>query len=169
MNDWKGAGRAAKSVEDALWTQFKAAQDAFFAARSAALNERDTEFTANLAAKEALLAEAEKLDPNADFEGAQAAFRVIQEKWSAIGKVPRESIKAVDNRLDAVASKFTAITSARWKQVSTSSSPLVIRLKESIEKLERKLDKAKANGDAAAIADLEGQLETQRTWLAQAD
>ena len=62
LAQWKAAGRAAKDVDDALWQRFKAAQDTFFTARNAASAERDTEFHGNAAAKEALLAEAEKID-----------------------------------------------------------------------------------------------------------
>src|SRR6202012_243573 len=62
LADWKAAGRAARDVDDALWRRFKAAQDPFFKGRNAATAERDTELQANATAKEALLAEAEKLD-----------------------------------------------------------------------------------------------------------
>ncbi len=89
LTEWKAAGRAAKDVDDALWHRFKAAQDTFFAARNAASAERDAEFRANAEAKEALLAEAEKLDTS-DLDAARAALRAIGDKWDAIGKVPRE-------------------------------------------------------------------------------
>src|SRR6201991_1820821 len=62
LTQWKAAGRAAKDVDDALWQRFKTAQDTFFSARNAATAERDAEFRSNADAKEALLAEAEKLD-----------------------------------------------------------------------------------------------------------
>ena len=169
MADWKAAPRAAKNVEDALWARFKAAQDQFFTARSASFEERDASYAENLAAKEALLAEAELLNPADDLEAAQSAFRQIQEKWNAAGRVPRESIRSLDARLEAVSSRIGSAAEKRWSQVSAASSPLVIRLKESIEKLERKIEKAKAAGDSSALTDLEAQLATQREWLAQAD
>ena len=43
MAEWKAAPRAAKDVEDALWTKFRAAQDGFFARRSGVFAERDAE------------------------------------------------------------------------------------------------------------------------------
>ncbi len=89
LAEWKAAGRAAKDVDDALWHRFKAAQDTFFAARNAVTAERDAEFPANADAKEALLAEAEKIDTS-DLDAARAALRTISDKWDAIGKVPRE-------------------------------------------------------------------------------
>ena len=35
MADWKAAPRASRAEEDKLWKRFKAAQDAFYAARTA--------------------------------------------------------------------------------------------------------------------------------------
>jgi hypothetical protein len=48
MTEWKGAGRTARKEDDALWARFRAAQDAFFAARTAANEEAEAEFRANL-------------------------------------------------------------------------------------------------------------------------
>lgn len=89
LADWKAAGRASKDVDDALWRRFKAAQDSFFTARNAATAEKEAELRANADAKEALLAEAERLDTT-NHEAARAALRSIAEKWDAIGKVSRE-------------------------------------------------------------------------------
>ena len=82
LTQWKAAGRASKDVDDALWQRFKAAQDTFFAARNAVSAERDAEFRANADAKEALLAEAEKLDTS-DLDAARAALRTIGDKWDS--------------------------------------------------------------------------------------
>ena len=46
---------------------------------------------------------------------------------------------------------------------------MVIRLQESIGKLEAKLAKAQAAGRASDVATLEQTLVTQREWLAQAE
>src|SRR3954454_1644266 len=69
MTEWKAAGRASREVDDELWGQFKAAQDSFFARRSESLSARDAEMRTNAEAKEALLAEAESLDPSSDLDG----------------------------------------------------------------------------------------------------
>jgi hypothetical protein len=53
--------------------------------------------------------------------------------------------------------------------MTVSTSPLVIRLRESIEKLEKKIDRAKLAGKANELRDLESQLTTQREWLAQSE
>lgn len=104
LTEWKAAGRAAKDVDDALWKRFKAAQDKFFKARNAVNAERDAEFEANAATKEALLAEAEAIDLS-NAEAARAALRTIGTKWDAVGKVPRERAPEFERRMKAVEKK----------------------------------------------------------------
>ena len=69
MAEWKAAPRAAKEVEQKLWERFRAAQDAFFTRRSEVFSARDAEQQGNLERKQALLAEAEALDVDADPQG----------------------------------------------------------------------------------------------------
>ncbi|HTC69430.1 MAG TPA: DUF349 domain-containing protein [Acidothermaceae bacterium] len=169
MVQWKSAPRASKDVDEALWQRFRAAQDTFFTRRTAALEEREAEFKGNQEAKVALLAEAEAIDPKADLAAAQAKLRDIQTRWTATGRPPREVAADFDRRLDAVADRIKAASEDRWRETSVSSSPLVIRLRESVEKLEKKIDRAKQSGTATDTSDLETQLATQREWLAQSE
>ena len=142
MSQWKTAPRASKDVEDAMWQRFRTAQDAFFTRRTAALDEREAEFRSNAQAREALLAKAEAIDPTADLAAAQAQLRDIQNQWTTMGRAPREVSGELDRRLDAVAEKVKVASEARWRESSVSSSPLVVRLRESIEKLEKKVARA---------------------------
>lgn len=160
MTDWKTAGRAPREVEDTLWAAFKAAQDVFFQARSAAFSEKDEEFRGNQKIKEEILAEAEALA----VPGGKAQMRKLQERWDAAGKVPREVMKSLEDRFAKVEEKFRG--SADTAHVKTSDSPFVVRLKEKVADLEGKL--AKAQADGRPTGDLKAQLETQRQWLAQA-
>ena len=59
MDRWRKAGRASRADDDALWERFKAAQDAFFAAKDQVAAAEDEEFRGNLAVKEGLLTEAQ--------------------------------------------------------------------------------------------------------------
>jgi hypothetical protein len=56
LDEWKRAPRAGRTDEDKLWRRFKAAQDAFFAARTATEEAKDAELQVNIAPKESLLA-----------------------------------------------------------------------------------------------------------------
>ncbi|MCA1712362.1 MAG: DUF349 domain-containing protein [Actinobacteria bacterium] len=164
MSDWKAAGRAPREVEDELWGRFKAAQDVFFTARSAQFSAQDEEFRGNQAVKEQILAEAEALDFAASPEKATARLRDLQEKWEAAGKVPREVMRSLEDRMAAVEKKVRETSEKRWQ--ASSASPFEIRLREKLAELEQKLEKAKAAG--RPTDELEQQLATQREWLAQA-
>jgi hypothetical protein len=168
MTEWKAAGRAGRETEDQLWSRFKTAQDTFFTARSETFKARDDEFAANLEAKQALLVEAESLDPGADLEGARKRLRAIHDKWERIGHVPRDAMGELERRLGAVEDRVRDAGSHR-RPVTVTESPLVIRLRESVTKLESRLARAQASGDERLAKETEESLTTQREWLAQAE
>ncbi|MGB3231103.1 MAG: DUF349 domain-containing protein [Mycobacterium sp.] len=160
LTEWKAAGRAAKDVDDALWHRFKSAQDKFFSARNAANAERDTEFRANAEAKEALLAEAEKLD-NADPEAARAALRVIGDKWDAIGKVPRERSADLERRLRAVEKK---IRDAPTGGVDPEAQARADQFRVRAEQFERQAEKAAAAGRSKDAEQARASAAQWRQW-----
>jgi hypothetical protein len=168
MTEWKAAGRASRELDDELWAQFKAAQDAFFAKRSESLSVRDAEMRTNAEAKEALLVEAESLDPSSDLEGARKRLRTIHDRWEKIGKVPRESMGVLEDRLAAVERKVRDAGATGRTLLTVTESPLIIRLRESVQKLEARLERARAAGDDKLVAETEASLTTQREWLEQA-
>lgn len=169
MTEWKAAGRAAREVDDTLWTEFKTAQDTFFTARSESLSVRDAELRSNAEAKEALLAEAERIDPNADLDGARKRLRTIHDKWEKIGKVPRESMGVLEDRLAAVEQRVREAGGSATRHIVETESPLVVRLRESVTKLEARLLRAQAAGDSKLEEETAQSLATQREWLAQAE
>jgi hypothetical protein len=163
MTDWKSAGRAPREVEDVLWASFKAAQDVFFAARNAQFAAQDEEFRGNQKVKEEILAEAEGLDFAGAPEKATARLRELQERWEKAGKVPRDAMRGLEDRMGAVEKKVRESSEKRWQ--ASSASPFEVRLREKVAELEQKLEKARAAG--RPTDELEQQLATQREWLAQ--
>ncbi len=159
--DWKAAGRAARDVDDALWARFKSAQDTFFKARNAATAERDSEFLANAAAKEALLAEAEKLDTS-NHEAARAALRTIGDKWDAIGKVPREKSADLERRLRAVEKKVR--DAAEPSGPDPEARARAEQFRERSEQYERQAQKAEAAGRLKEAQEAKANAEQWRQW-----
>jgi Domain of Unknown Function (DUF349) len=172
MARWKAAGPAPRGVDETLWKRFRAAQDTFFAAKQATLNAQDTEFRANAEAKEALLAEAEALLPVRDLGAARAAFRDILRRWSAIGKVPRDAIRPLDNRLRAVENAIADAESDRWRRTNPETraraEDTAAKLEAQIAALEERAAKAEARGDSRAAREAAQSAATYREWLAQA-
>ncbi len=150
----------AKDVDDALWQRFKAAQDTFFSARNAASAERDAEFRANAEAKEALLAEAEKVDTS-DLEAARAALRAIGDKWDAIGKVPRERGAELERRLRAVEKK---VRDAPSGGVDPEAQARADQFRARAEQFERQAEKAAAAGRTKDAEEARANAEQWRQW-----
>ena len=160
LTEWKAAGRASKDVDDALWQRFKAAQDTFFTARNAISAERDAEFRANAEAKEALLAEAEKLDTS-DLDAARAALRTIGDKWDKIGKVPRERSAELERRLRAVEKK---VRDAPSHGVDPEAQARADQFRERAEQFERQAEKAAAAGRTKDAEEARANAEQWRQW-----
>jgi len=161
LTDWKAAGRAAKDVDDALWHRFKAAQDTFFTARNAVSAERDAEFTANASAKEALLAEAEKID-TANVDAARSALRTVTDKWDAIGKVPRERQADLERRLRAVEKKVRDAADA--SRVDPQARARAEQFQARVDQFERQAEKAEAAGRSKEAAEARAGAEQWRQW-----
>jgi hypothetical protein len=161
LTEWKAAGRASREVDDALWHRFKAAQDSFFTARNAATAEKDAELQANAAAKEALLAGAEKLDTS-NHDAARAALRSIAEKWDAIGRVPRERSAELERRLRAVEKKVRDVGEADWSdpQARARAEQFATRA----EQYEQQARKAAAAGRTKEAEEAKANAEQWRQW-----
>jgi hypothetical protein len=172
MAEWKAAGRTARKEDDALWARFRGAQDAFFAARTAANEETEAEFRGNLAVKEQLLVEAEQLLPVRDPQAARSALRDIQDRWDAAGKVPRADLGRVEGRLRAVEQAVKDAEQERWArsnpQARARAQDAVDQLESTITTLRKRLETARAGGSERAVRDAEQALEAREEWLEQA-
>lgn len=173
MSSWKAAGPAPKPVDDALWRRFRAAQDTFFGARSETFSRRDSEQRENLQAKEALLAEAEGLLPVSDWKAARAALRSVQERWEAVGPVPRDSMRSVEGRLRKVEDAIRDAEQAAWRRTNPEAraraEATVAQLRSTIADLEQDLAKARDAGDDRKAAEADDALRARRSWLEQAE
>lgn len=169
MAEWKAAGRAPKETDDALWQRFRAAQDKFFARRSAVYSERDAEFAANATHKEELLAEAEKIDPATNLDAAKAQLRRIQERWDEIGKVPRERIRELDGRLKSVADRVHEVEDRRWRRTDPEAQARVDQFRERVHQFETQAEKARAAGDERRAKKADEQAAQWREWMQAAE
>ncbi|HEV7211046.1 MAG TPA: DUF349 domain-containing protein [Blastococcus sp.] len=168
MDRWKAVPRIGRDGDDDLWKQFRAAQDVFFAARTESDKQRTGEEQANQKLKEELLAEAEKLDPSTDLRGAQNALRKIQERYDAIGHVPRGVMRSLEDRMQAVEQKVRGAADTSRARVAPEN-PMVTSMRAAVTKAEEQLAKAEAASDQRRIEEAKSNLATRREWLAEAE
>lgn len=173
MTQWKAAGHAGRQEEDRLWAEFRGLQEAFFAARTAANAERDTELQGNLELKQALLVEAEAIDPTADLASAKRALRSIQDRWDTIGFVPRADRDRVEGRLRAVEERIRKLDQDRWRatnpEARARAEDTAGKFRAALAKSEKALAEAQARGDQKATAEAQRTVESTRALLAAAE
>ncbi|WP_328667078.1 DUF349 domain-containing protein [Streptomyces sp. NBC_00328] len=172
MADWKAAGRAQREHEDDLWNRFRGAQDVFFAARSSVFAERDAEQTENLKLKEELAEEAEKLVPVQDLKAARAAFRSLNERWEAIGHVPRDARPKVEGRMHAVERALQESEETEWRRTNPEARAraegLTGQLQAAVDKLQGQIEAARSAGNTAKADKLQKELDGRQALLDQA-
>jgi hypothetical protein len=172
MARWKAAGPAPKPADDTLWRRFRAAQDAFFTARSNDLTKRDTEYQTNLAAKQALLAEAEALVPVGDWKAARETLRSIHDRWETAGHIPREVMRSIESRLRRVEDAVRDAEQREWRRTNPEAraraEATVAQLRSSIAELESQAGTL-ATTDPEKAKAAEEALAARRSWLEQAE
>jgi hypothetical protein len=168
LNLWKAAPRGNQKDEQKLWNQFREAQNAFYEARSKALEGQESEQMANLEKKNALLQRAEELVPVTDHKRARSSFKKIREEWSKIGHVPRKNVKEVEARLSAVENAIKEAELEEWRKTDPNrkafAASTASKFQDNVDKLEKELEIARRNGSSEVSA-LEAQVASARALL----
>lgn len=168
MQEWKTSPRTSKRDEDKLWKRFKAAQDAFYEARTAAETAVEAELKINVPAKEALVAEAEAL-PVADLKAAKQSLRSIQDRWDRLGDLPKPDRDRLEARLKRVEESIRQAEAKAW----TRSNPEARARAEStanafadgLAKLEAQLAAAQKAGKTADVVRLQASVDSTKALL----
>jgi hypothetical protein len=169
MDLWKASKRASRKDDDALWARFRAAQDRFFAARQEANQAIDKEYEGNLAAKEALVTEAQTLLPIEDLAAARKGLQSIRDRWEEIGKVPRGDMHRIEGGLRKVEDALKAAEDEQWRrsnpETKARTNSALSQLESAIAGLEEDLAKAEADGNQRKIDEAREALDARKQWL----
>ncbi len=169
LDEWKKAGRSGKKQDDAMWAKFKAAGDVLYSVKSEVEAQDNEEFSANLVQKLELLTEAETLLTTTDRNAARDTLTTIQRKWDEIGKVPRDQVKPIEDRLRKVEAVVRKLDDDHWKrnnpETKARTEGLAGQLNDAIAKLEAELATAQQGANATAIKDATEALEARKAWL----
>lgn len=166
QDQWKAAGKAGK-VEDALWSRFRAAGDAIFAAKKEQESELKATQAENLKAKMELLLKAEAINVS-DLAKAKTELGQIQSQWVKVGHIPKDDIRKVEDRMKKVEKSITDAQADEWRRsdpaAKARSNSLVEQLETAITALEAELAKA----PAAKKKDVQEQIDARKSWLVAA-
>ena len=150
MDRWKAVPRTGREGDDDLWKQFRAAQDVFFTARAESDKKRNRRGDAPTSSRRKNCSPRPRSSTRRrDLRGAQNALRKIQERYDAIGHVPRGAMRSLEDRMQAVEQKVRgAADSTRAR--TAPENPMVTSMRAAVTKAEEQLAKAEAAGDESA-------------------
>ena len=172
MDQWKAAGRGKPSDDAKHWAKFKAAQDAFFAAKNADLEKRGESMAANLEKRESLVAEIEALLPITNLDETRRKFRDLRTKLSKVGMVDRKKRASLDKRVDVVEMTIKEAEQEQWRRsdpgARARANDVVNQLMSAVADYEAKAAKAEAAGDARKAAEHREAAAARRMWLSEA-
>ncbi len=100
---WKEVGPVPEKWREKIYQQFKEACDHFFGQRRGLLEKADQEQELNLIAKEALLAELERI--SSEKTGTLQQIREIQNKFNTLGFVPKRAVASIKSRFSELVSR----------------------------------------------------------------
>lgn len=168
LNEWKGAGRASRKLDDQLWARFKTAGDVLYQAKAEEDAQTNEEYAENLTAKQALLDQyADQILAISDRVTARKRLTELQLKWDEVGRIPRENIREVEGRIRKVEDHVKALEEDHWRksnpETKARSEGLRGQLEASIAELKAEIEGAK---DPKAKSAAEQKLATQESWLA---
>lgn len=93
---WKESGTVSRKHADAVWKRFRAACDTFFERKGQHFKSSDNQYSENLTAKEAILAELQAMESSDSL--TFDSLKQVMGRWSAIGFVPFKQKQAIADR-----------------------------------------------------------------------
>ena len=103
---------------------------------------------------------------DAEAKKARQELAKIQEEWDQIGYVPRDAMRRIEGRLDAVDKQIKAIEDAAWKQTDPEADARKSSFEEQLHAQLAELDeKIAAESDPKKKAKLEAEKATKEQWL----
>ena len=173
MDSWKAAGRGKKNDDDKLWGRFKTAQDKFFAAKNADLENRSLSFGENLLKREEIVKDIEALLPISNLDDVRRKFRDLKSKYMKAGQVERGKRNALDRRVEDVELTIKEVEQEQWRKsdpgAKARASEVVAQLVAAVADYENKAAKAEAAGDLKKASELREAAAARAIWLAEAE
>ena len=136
QNEWKSIGFTPRKVNNEIFERFRIACDRFFQAKTACFKEMRETLAANLAAKNALVEQAEALKDSTDWGATTNKLVELQKEWKNIGPVAHK------------------VSDSVWKRFNNACNAFFDRKNEA-NKGQRKEEEANLELKNAVIAELE--------------
>ena len=173
LEQWKKAPRASRSVDEALWSKFKAAGDVLYQAKTAHDQAADDANKENGDAKRALIEKYSAILDQTDHESAAQSLRSFHDEFKKIGPVPRADVKTIDQKVRAFDAHVKSLHEKHWRdndpEKKARSNSFLEQLTDQIAALDVSIAEAEKAGDKARVEDLTAEREAKLAWRAALD
>src|SRR3712207_2098402 len=142
VEEWKTIRGIDRKTDEALWQRFAAARDSFGRRRGAHFAALDAQRGEARAAKQELIAEAQRLSASTEWGPTSAAMRSLMDRWKAVPRTGRDGDDDLWKQFRAAQDVFFAARSESDK-ARTSEELANQQAKEEILAEAEKLDPAK--------------------------
>lgn len=132
---WKELGFAARKVNNELFAKFRAACDAFFAAKAEHMQTARETFQANLEKKTRLCERAEEIAAAGDSKKNFEEIQKLQAEWRTIGSVGKKYSDAIWERFTTACNKFFALRKEQYAARHAEETANLEAKREIIEKI----------------------------------
>jgi hypothetical protein len=168
LEEWKKSPRAARSVEDQLWAQFKAAGDVLYQAKTQQVEAEDEANRENGDAKQKLVHEFSDILSLSDHREAVERLRLFHDRFRQIGPVPRSMVKSIDAEVKKFDQHVKKLEAEHWEKSNPEkqarSQSFLEQIEDQIAQLEQAKAAAEAQGDSAQAKNLEEEISTKVAW-----
>jgi hypothetical protein len=157
LDEWKAAPRLDKKVDGDFWKRFSASRNKFDKRRRTHFSQLEAVSEKVSSAKEAIVAEAEKLATSTDWVATARRFKALMDQWKAAGRGKRNDDAKLWARFKAAQDQFFAAKGADLEKREVSMSANLIKREEMLPKFEALLPFTDAKAVKAAFRDLMGE------------
>ncbi|MFT5310158.1 MAG: hypothetical protein ACI8VL_001058 [Bacteroidia bacterium] len=105
-DDWKSIGMVERKQNNAVWDEFKAAQDIFFGKKKVFLGEARQGFKENKEKKDKLIERAAELKGSTEWKDTTDKFKRLQSDWKGIGSAGHRDENKLWNKFRGICDEF---------------------------------------------------------------
>lgn len=155
--EWKQIGFTPRKVNSEIFERFRAACDKFFQAKSAHFKQTREQFSANLAAKRQLIAEAEALKESTDWAATTQRLVELQKQWKQTGSVARKLSDEVWKQFNDACNHFFDRKKAAGRDAAATEEANLTLKQQIIAELEQLAANTGADNALQAVRDLQAR------------
>jgi len=136
LDEWKAAPRLDKKVDGDFWKRFSSSRNKFDKRRRAHFAQLEVVSGQVSTAKEAIVAEAEKLATSTDWVATARRFKALMDQWKAAGRGKKSDDTKLWNRFKAAQDQFFSAKNADLEKREVSMAANLIKREELLPKIE---------------------------------